>query len=81
MQRWEYLTVQLGDFAEGYSQIVPRFVNGQELRDCKTLDKYVSQLGNDGWELTGTISASSTSEHVLFFKRMVFDIMPVMLAP
>ena len=73
MQRWQYLTV-VTDQAK--YQLVARSVNGQELRDWKKtpLDMFLIQLGTDGWEMTGTISASTVGasrgwDHVLFFKR------------
>jgi hypothetical protein len=71
VQKWEYRTVQLGNFGGGNFQVAPRSVNGQELRDWKkiSISGLVSQLGEDGWEMTGTISVANTFEHYLFFKR------------
>ena len=82
MQRWEYLTIQLGYLSkEGYLPIAPRFANGQELKDWISLSGYVSQLGEEGWEMAGTISVPGTSEHYLFFKRMVFDVVTGIMVP
>ena len=82
MQRWEYLTVQLGHLGkEGYLPIAPRFANGQELKDWMSIGGYVTQLGDQGWEMTGSISVFGTSEHYLFFKRMMFDLIPGPLIP
>jgi len=71
MQKWEYLTVQLANFGGGNFQVAPRLVNEQELKDWKKLSigGLVNQLGNDGWEMTGTVSVGGTFEHYLFFKR------------
>lgn len=82
MQRWEYLTVQLGHLGkEACLPIGPRFVNGQELKDRMSIGGYVSQFGDQGWEMTGSLSVSGTPEHYLFFKRMIFDLITIPLIP
>ena len=70
MQKWEYLTVQLK--YEGltvFSSVVPESINGRKAARI-SMDQLVSQLGEDGWEMTSTISVSrSAAGHYLFFKR------------
>jgi hypothetical protein len=65
MQKWEYLTIQV-EFPNG-ANAAPRFINGQELRDWKKipLHSLISQLGEDGWEMTSILSIGC----YLFFKR------------
>ena len=59
-----------------YEELHPKSVNGQELTSWKKIDlnTFLSQLGADHWEMTGTISISA-GEHraganYLFFKRI-----------
>lgn len=74
MQQWEYLTVQLRVCEQ--KEIIA-FIKGKPLRNEKTIAEAVSfldELGQDGWEMTGTIrnevpSRDYLSEHYLFFKR------------
>lgn len=67
MQKWEYLTVRL-DRVEKWNTVdlVPRFINGQELRNWKQtpIHALISQLGEDGWEMTTALDTT-----YLFFKR------------
>ncbi len=69
MQKWEYLTIRLGG-VERWSTVdaVARIVNDQEVKNWKNISihAYISQLGQDGWEMTGTLSDHGG---YLFFKR------------
>ncbi len=63
MQQWEYLFVDVARTGEIYS------VNGQNVIYQKWLRYvYANQLGNQGWELVGTVSSDS-SIYQLIFKR------------
>lgn len=66
MQRWEYLFVDVAKTGEVYS------VNGQTVIYQKWLcHVYTNQLGNQGWELVGTVGipGSDNRTHQLIFKR------------
>ena len=66
MQKWEYLWVGWNT-VKGRFPIKPYIVNDMELRDWQkgvTLQQYMDQLGNEGWDLAG-----STSTNFLIFKR------------
>ena len=73
--RWEYLTVLISPELLDYEEIHPKAVNGQELKNWKKIDlnTFLSQLGEDHWEMTGTISISvgetKSGASYLFFKR------------
>ena len=74
--QWEYLTVLVSTELLDYEELHPKSVNGQELESGKKMDlnTFLSQLGADHWEMTGTISISA-GEHraganYLFFKRI-----------
>jgi len=74
--QWEYLTVLVSTELLDYEEFHPKSVNGQELENWKKIDlnTFLSQLGADYWEMTGTISISA-GEHraranYLFFKRV-----------
>jgi len=74
--QWEYLTVLVSTELLDYEELHPKSVNGQELESWKKIDlnTFLSQLGADHWEMTGTISISA-GEHraganYLFFKRI-----------
>lgn len=71
MQKWDYLTVQLNPFGMARDKLAPQYMNGQQLRDWKkiSISGLMKQLGEDGWEMTGTISVAYTNECYLFFKR------------
>ncbi len=71
MQRWQYMTVETSWFGFGNSQLAARIVNGQELRDWKKtpLHVFLTNLGAEGWEMTGTISVPGIYPQHLFFKR------------
>jgi hypothetical protein len=79
--QWEYLTllvsVQFKVFGETEGH--PKSINGQEIKGWKKIDlnTFLSQLGVDHWEMTGTISAmyppreiATVTAHYLFFKRI-----------
>ena len=69
MQRWEYLFVDVARTGEVYS------VNGQSVIYQKWLRYvYANQLGNQGWELVGTVNPPSndTTPYQLIFKRPKF---------
>ena len=74
--QWEYLLVQVSPEALDYEAIHPKSANGQELRNWKQIDMsaFLSQLGTDSWEMTGTISNSvgdvKAGVSYLFFKRI-----------
>jgi len=72
--QWEYLTVFVSAELLNYEVLHPKSVNGQDLKDWKkiNLDTFLSQLGADHWEMTGTISISrqNASTNYLFFKRL-----------
>ena len=74
--QWEYVTVLVATELLDYKELHPQSVNGQELESWKQIDlnTFLSQLGTDHWEMTGTISISA-GEHraganYLFFKRI-----------
>jgi len=71
MQTWEYLTVQLGTFGIKNDRLAVQFLNGQELRDWKSvpLNQFLNQLGGNGWEISGTLSSSNGTINYLIFKR------------
>ncbi|HVB25001.1 MAG TPA: hypothetical protein VNG51_23905 [Ktedonobacteraceae bacterium] len=72
MQKWDTLTVEMGFFGMNSDHPAPRFVNGVEIKDWKKvpLHAFITQLGADGWEMSGTINISGTSSgNFLFFKR------------
>ncbi len=55
MQRWEYLTITVGDGRP----IRAYLMNGQELRDWKRGPHYsafINDLGAQGWELVATLA-------------------------
>jgi len=74
---WAFLdTAILAYFPVQFSGTIIKSVNGQELESWKKIDlnTFLSQLGADHWEMTGTISISA-GEHraganYLFFKRI-----------
>jgi hypothetical protein len=74
--QWEYLTVLVSPEVLDYEEIHPKSVNGQELKNWKKIDlnTFLSQLGADHWEMTGTISIdvgeSRVGTNYLFFKRI-----------
>jgi hypothetical protein len=74
--QWEYLTVLVSPEVLDYEEIHPKYVNGQELKNWKKIDlnTFLSQLGAEGWEMTGTISISideaRAGTNYLFFKRV-----------
>ena len=70
--RWDYLVVSFGEY-RGWR---PRYINGQEIRNwmqAPVIHDYISQLGEDGWELVGAGGGKAlygASDHYqLFFKR------------
>ncbi len=73
--QWEYLTVLVAPETLDYEEIHPQSVNGQELQNWKKIDlnAFLSQLGAERWEMTGTISIPIEEARVgtsyLFFKR------------
>jgi hypothetical protein len=71
MQRWQYLVAETDWFGFNNSQFGIRLVNGQELRDWKKISMhlYLTQLGADGWEMTGTLGVPGSAKDYLFFKR------------
>lgn len=71
MQTWEYLTVQLGTFGIKNDKLAVQFLNGQELRDWKSvpLTQFLNQLGANGWEMSGTLSSPNGNINYLIFKR------------
>ncbi len=75
--QWEYMSVLVSTTLLGSSWVLhPYSVNGQELKNWKTLDLniFLGQLGAEHWEMTGTISVSrgefSAEANYLFFKRI-----------
>ncbi|HEY5003091.1 MAG TPA: hypothetical protein VII61_08070 [Ktedonobacteraceae bacterium] len=74
--QWEYLTVLVSPEVLDYEELHPKSVNGQELKNWKKIDlnTFLSQLGADHWEMTGTISIdvgeSRAGTNYLFFKRI-----------
>jgi hypothetical protein len=74
--QWEYLTVLLSETAWASDVIHPKSVNGQELDNWKKIDlsTFLSQLGTEHWEMTGTLSIprgeSIAKANYLFFKRI-----------
>lgn len=70
--RWDHLVVSFCDY-RGWR---PRFINGQEIRNwmqAPVIHDYISQLGEDGWELVGAGGGKalygSSDYYQLFFKR------------
>ncbi len=74
--QWEYLTVLVSPEILDYEELHPKSVNGQELKNWKKIDlnTFLSQLGAEHWEMTGTISISIEEDRAgvsyLFFKRI-----------
>ncbi len=74
--QWEYLTVLVSPEILDYEELHPKSVNGQELKNWKKIDlnTFLSQLGAEHWEMTGTISISIEEARAgasyLFFKRI-----------
>ena len=64
MQHWEYLYI---DYAENKAKAM----NGREFKDWKRnlLPEYLDQIGTDGWELVGAVTAVNWDYGRLFFKR------------
>ena len=63
MQKWEYRTVQVHQYAFWALQMVT-----DEGR--KELDAGLEVLGNEGWELIATVRyPDSHLDHLLYFKR------------
>lgn len=64
--KWEYLILD-------YGLNRARAVNGHEIpfwqRQPVPLVDYINKLGNDGWEMTGSITADDYNFGRLFFKR------------
>ncbi len=72
MQKWEYLYAQIetGTFLQGPPKI--RYLNGHELANWKesTVDEVLSGLGEQGWELSGSVAGGSGGWTLgLIFKR------------
>ncbi len=73
---WEYLTVLVAPELLDYEELHPKSVNGQELKNWKkiNLPTFLSQLGEESWEMTGTIAISVDETRAgisyLFFKRI-----------
>jgi hypothetical protein len=73
--QWEYLTILVSPERLDYEEIHPKSVNGQELKNWKKIDlnTFLSQLGAERWEMTGTMSIRVEESRVgtsyLFFKR------------
>ena len=70
--RWDYLVVSFADY-KGWR---PRYINGKEIRNwmqAPVIHDYISQLGEDGWELVGAGGGKalygSSDHYQLFFKR------------
>ena len=73
-QRWEYLTIQIGFFGMNSNHPAARFINGMEIKDWKKvpLHAFITRLGADGWEMSGTMSIFGTNDgNYLFFKRPI----------
>ncbi len=71
MQKWEYLVIEL---SRESNWIIAHYANEEELEGWKNvpLPRFLNHLGELGWELTGTLSASLNNTIVpghLFFKR------------
>ena len=81
MQRWEYLVVETRSFGFSLTSFTAYKVNGRELGDWKKtpLHVFLTQLGTDGWEMTGIVSFASgtysTTPHHMFFKRPRPDVL------
>lgn len=73
MAQWEYLTVLVSPEMLDYETLHPKSTNGQDLKNWKQIDlnAFLSQLGADQREMTGTINASraEAGDSYLFFKR------------
>lgn len=71
MTRWEYLTVRLENFGLNGEKIGVKYLNGQELKDWKkvSVEQFLNQLGNNGWELVVGLPAYSGTMNLLLFKR------------
>ncbi len=64
--KWEYLILD-------YGLNKARSVNGHEIpswqRQSLSLADYINKLGEDGWEMTGSLTADDYTFGRLFFKR------------
>lgn len=67
MQRWQYLVAR----RVGEDDPKVQVVNGHELRDWEmgTLHGFLSEVGEDGWELVGTVNRGATPQGLLILKR------------
>jgi hypothetical protein len=70
LQKWEYLTVKVETFGFNNQQVAAKIANDQEIRDWKqtSLGRYIHQLGEQGWEMIGTIVVPGVFGAYLFFK-------------
>lgn len=75
MQKWEYITVKVEAHGFNKNSLSARYSNGRELQDWKRtpLESFIYELGERGWEMTGTWSTDTMSATnpllYLFFKR------------
>jgi hypothetical protein len=70
MQKWEYLFLEASPYPFG-DKLISLYVNGEELRDWKqgSLHLFVTQLGDEGWELVALHHDSKYDHNYLIFKR------------
>lgn len=71
MQKWEFLVIEL---TREENWIIAQYVNEQEVEGWRhtPLPRFINQLGEAGWELTGTLGNSPLRTREvghLFFKR------------
>lgn len=74
MQKWEYLRVIVSNITKIDAAVVS--VNGEKVGRSfviahigSIVDKYLAELGEQGWELAGTVAIMGTRS-ALYFKRL-----------
>ena len=72
MQKWESLTVQVSSSHPVTPNAIPLpvmgLINGEDKIFNQYIHEVVSQLGTNGWEMTGTLSTEEVFGNYLFFK-------------
>ncbi len=67
MQKWEYKTVSIEYVHNDYELLVTS-VNFKKLQRKERLNAYLTEIGEEGWELVGQ-SITAPGELVCTFKR------------
>lgn len=67
MQSWQYLVARW----VGEDDPKVQLVNGQELQGWEkgSLHTFLSEVGEEGWELVGTVNRGASPQGLLILKR------------